>query len=158
MSEGSREPRCEPKSARAFSDAYTTAIYKAGGLAFALDVEETGAVLFSGRAFVIVTAHNPRSEKLSGEENERRHRELERVLLERRAAFGPSVGESPDGAWREEGVVVYDVSLEGALELGRRFEQHAVLYGQGGRVALVWCDRVWCDGGLEWFYPRLIAE
>ena len=135
---------------RALSTAYTTAVYKAGGLAFTLDVEETGDILFSGRAFAIVTAHNPRSEKLPDEENERRHKELERVLLERRATFGPSMGESPDGAWREEGVVVYDVSFEGALELGRMFEQHAVLYGEGERVALVWCD-----GELEWFYPRL---
>ena len=139
-------------NARALSTAYTTAIYKVGGLAFTLDAEETGTVLFSGRAFAVVTAHNPRSEKLSDEENERRHKELERVLLERNAAFGPSAGESPGGEWREEGVVVYDVSLEGALELGRMFEQHAVLYGQGERVALVWCD-----GGLEWFYPRLIG-
>ena len=138
-------------NARALSTAYTKAVYKAGGLAFTLNAEETGTVLFSGRAFAIVTAHNPRSEKLADEENERRHKELERVLLERGATFGPSVGESPDGAWREEGVIVYDISLEGALELGRRFEQHAVLYGQGERVALAWCD-----GGLEWFYPKLV--
>ena len=140
-------------NARAFADAYTTAVYKAGGLAFMLDAKKTGAVLFSSRAFAIVTAHNPSSEKLSDEENERRHKELQEVLLKRSATFGPSVGESPDGAWREEGVIVYDVALEEALELGKRFEQHAVLYGQGERVALAWCD-----GGLEWFYPKLIGE
>ena len=139
--------------ARAFADAYTTAVYKAGGLAFTLSAEGTGDVLFSGRAFAIVTAHNPRSEKLSDEENERRHEKLEKVLCERNAVFGLSVGESPDGAWREEGVIVYDVALEEALELGRRFEQHAVLYGRGERVALAWVD-----GGLEWFYPRLTGE
>ena len=140
-------------NARALSTAYTTAVYKAGGLAFTLDSEDTGTVLFSSRAFAIVTAHNPRSERLSDEANERRHEELEKVLLERNATFGPSVGESPDGEWREEGVILYDISLERALELGRRFGQHAVLYGQGERVALAWCD-----GGLEWFYPRLTSE
>ena len=123
-------------NARAFSNAYTTAVYKAGGFAFTLDAEERGTTLFSGRAFAIVTAHNPRSERLSSEENERRHEELEKVLNERNAVFGPSVGESLDGEWREAGVIVYDVALEEALELGRRFEQHAVLYGQGERVAL----------------------
>ncbi len=138
---------------RAFADAYTTAVYKAGGLAFTPSAEGTGDVLFSGRAFAVVTAHNPRSEKLSDEENERRHEKLEKVLRERNAVFGLSVGESPDGAWREEGVIVYDVALEEALELGRQFEQHAVLYGQGNHVALAWCD-----GGLEWFYPGLISE
>jgi predicted ester cyclase len=127
-------------SAETFAEAYQTAIYKAAGVAFTLSEKPTGTVLFEGRRFAIITAHNPRSERLSGEENQRRHAELERDLKKMGLEYTPSTGESPDGTWVEEGFAVFDVGLEQALELGQKYGQHAILWGEGGKVALAWCE------------------
>lgn len=136
--------------AETFAEAYQSAIYKAAGMAFVLSEHRTGTVLFGGRKFAIITAHNPRSERLSSAENQKRHEALERDLIQLGLEHTPSTGESPDGSWVEEGFVVFDIELEQALELGRKYGRHAVVYGEGERVALVWCE----TGRLESFYPE----
>ncbi|RIH84504.1 DUF3293 domain-containing protein [Calidithermus roseus] len=135
--------------ARTLSQVYRAAVYEAGGVVFTLGERPTGVTLFGGRAFAIITAHNPGSQRLSDGENARRHRELEQVLREGGYELAPGVGCSPDGEWREEGFTVFGVGLEEALAVGRRFGQNAIVYGQGERVALAWCE----SGELEWFYP-----
>ncbi|WP_040778800.1 DUF3293 domain-containing protein [Calidithermus timidus] len=131
------------------SQVYRAAVYEAGGVAFTLSEEPTGVILFGGRAFAIITAHNPGSQPLPAEENARRHRELERLLREGGYGLTPSVNRSPEGDWLEEGFAVLGIGLEEALAVGRRFGQNAIVYGEGERVALAWCG----GGGLEWFYP-----
>jgi hypothetical protein len=138
---------------RALSQVYRAAVYEAGGVAFTLSEKPAGLVPFGGRSFAVVTAHNPGSRPLSERENARRHRRLERLLRARGHDLAASVNRSPDGGWREEGFVVYGIALEEALDIGRRFGQKAIVYGEGGRVALAWCE----DGGLEWFYPREVS-
>jgi hypothetical protein len=138
--------------ARAFLPAYTNAIYKTKTVAFTLSTQPNDTILFSERPFAIITAHNPRSQQLSKKENKRRHTQLQMILQEKHFEIENSIGQSPDGNWQEEGFLIFDITLEEALELGREFEQHAILYGQGSRVALAWCD-----GGLEWFYPKLLT-
>ncbi len=139
-----------------YEEVYGDAIYYASDgdedLAFTLSQKETGANLFGGRAFTLVTAQNPQSTLLSDEENRERNERLEQHLLDQEYEFGSSTGESPVGDWREEGFTVFDLSLEDALALGSQFGQHAVVYGRGERVALAWCE----SGRLEWFYPKLL--
>lgn len=137
-----------------YAEVYTDAVYRAAGVAFTLSPERTGERLFGGRPFVLVTAYNPRSVALGDEENRRRNAALEGELRARGLEVAPSSGASPDGSWEEPGFVVFEVSLSGALDLGRRFEQHAVVWGEGERVALAWCE----DGRLETFYPRALEE
>lgn len=127
-------------SAEAFATAYQTAIYNAAGVAFTLADKPTEVMLFGRRRFAIITAHNPKSERLSAEENQRRHGELGHDLSKLGPEYGPSTGESPDRSWVEEGFVVFDIGLEAALELGRKFGQHAILWGEGERVYLAWCE------------------
>lgn len=138
--------------AETFAEAYQSAIYKAAGIAFVLSEHPTGTVLFGGRKFAIVTAHNPRSQRLSSAENQKRHEALARDLNLLGLEHIPSTGESPDGSWVEEGFAVFDVELEQALELGREHGQYAVVYGQGERVGLAWCE----TGKLEWFFITLV--
>jgi len=133
-----------------FAEAYRATIYKAAGVAFTLSEKPTGTVLFEGRRFAIITAHNPRSERLSSEDNALRHEELGRDLKALGLEYTPSTGESPDRSWVEEGFAVFDMALEQALELGRKYEQHAIVYGEGERVALGWVE----NGRLEGFYAR----
>ena len=141
-----------------YEEVYGDAIYYASDknedLAFVLSKKETGAALFGGRAFTLVTAQNPQSTPLSDEENRERNERLERWLLAKGYDYGPSLGKSTDGSWEEEGFTVFDLLLEDALRLGRQFGQHAVVYGEGNRVALAWCE----DGRLEWFYPKRISS
>ena len=140
-----------------YEEVYGDAVYYAGdnneGLSFVLSKEETGAALFGGRAFTLVTAQNPQSIPLSEEENRERNEGLEQHLLASNYDYGPSLGKSTDGSWEEAGFTVFDLSLGDALELGQQFGQHAVVYGEGERVALAWCE----DKRLEWFYPKLLC-
>jgi hypothetical protein len=140
--------------AQTFSQAYAQALYKTPTLTFTLTNNSTETILFNNKPYSIITAHNPYSQKLSKEENEQRHEQLEEILQERKLEHSPSTGESPDGSWIEEGFIIFDISLEDALAIGKRFEQHAIVYGQGNRAALAWCE----DGRLEWFYVQVKEE
>ncbi|ADI15007.1 DUF3293 domain-containing protein [Truepera radiovictrix] len=136
-----------------YADVYADAVYRAVGVAFALSPTPTGERLFGGRPFVLVTAYNPRSVALPDEENRQRNAALEEELQSRGLEYGPSSGASRDGSWEEPGFVVFDLTADEARALGRRYEQHAVVWGEGERVALLWCE----DGRTETFYPRLEA-
>jgi hypothetical protein len=128
---------------------YLETIYHVGDEAFTLSARATGYLLFAGRRFSLITAQNPFSQVLSEAENLERNRKMQLELEARSWAYGDSSGTSPDQAWREDGFVIWDAPLEDVLELGRRFEQNAIVYGEAGRVALGWC----VTGELEWFYP-----
>ena len=79
----------------------------------------------------IVTACNPFSRALSARENARRHDALRRQLDAAGWRVLPAVGLDPDGVWPDEpGLWVADIDAGRALQLGERWQQHAVL----------WCD------------------
>lgn len=44
-----------------------------------------------------------------------------------------------EGDWQEDALLLLDLSLLQAAQLGREFGQAAVLFGAGSRAALVWC-------------------
>jgi Protein of unknown function (DUF3293) len=137
---------------RDFSPAYAQAIYKTKDVSFTLTEIPNDTLLFSNQPYAIITAHNPYSQQLTDLENQSRHKQLESLLASKGLSFSPSIGQSPDATWQEEGFLIFDITLEAALEIGLHFEQHAIIYGQGNRVALAWCK----DGRLEWFYPYLL--
>jgi Protein of unknown function (DUF3293) len=140
--------------AQDFAEAYTLTHYKTPQVSFTLSTEKMDVVLFAGRRYAIVTAHNPRSEAFSKEENDQRHQALQHYLQEKKYDLDPSLGQSPDGSWSEEGFVIFDIELASALDIGRTFEQHAILYGQGNRVGLAWCE----SEKIDWFYPKLLSD
>jgi Protein of unknown function (DUF3293) len=140
--------------AQAFAEAYTLTHYKTPQASFTLSTEKTDVVLFAGRSYAIITAHNPRSEAFSKEENDKRHQMLKSYLQEKKYEVDSSLGQSPDGSWSEEGFVIFDIELASALDIGRTFEQHAILYGEGNRVALAWCE----SEKLDWLYPKLLSD
>jgi hypothetical protein len=140
--------------AQTFAEAYTLTHYKTPKVSFTLSQLSTGVTLFDGRSFAIITAHNPKSEAFLKEENDKRHQQLLERVQQNHYSFNSSLGQSPDGSWQEEGVVIFDIDLAAALQLGRDFEQYAILYGQSNRVALAWCE----SESLEWFYPKLLSD
>jgi hypothetical protein len=128
---------------------YLETIYHAGDEAFTLSARGTGEAIFGGRRFTLITAQNPFSQPLPDAENAKRNNQMRLEIETRGWAYGDSSGSSPDQTWREDGFVIWDAPVQDVLELGRRFEQNAIVYGEADRVALGWCD----TGELEWFYP-----
>jgi sugar phosphate isomerase/epimerase len=110
--------------------------------AFVLRVGERSALVDRlcrrlGRdAWAYITACNPRSQVLTPAENERRMAQLTSLLDARRLPyfFGAGMGEDADWA-PEPSLLVLGADRELALELGRRFEQYAVVYGVLGEPA-----------------------
>jgi hypothetical protein len=76
------------------------------------------------------TAWNPYSELKSIEINTNKNLELEKNLqLENyRYLFGK--GESVDGDWFEDSLCILNIQKEKAIELGNKFNQYAILYGE----------------------------
>jgi hypothetical protein len=89
--------------------------------------------------WAFITAYNPRSHKLTGQENIARAKALE-------AAAGPwtfraATGVPDDPEIKpEEGIVIEGIPRDEAVSLARRFDQNAIVYAEpGGNAELVWC-------------------
>ncbi len=79
-----------------------------------------------------LTACNPYSEALSDVQNLKRQDELVAELVRRGVPFVDGVGQHPGNGWPgEPSILALGLSLEDASELGRRFDQNAI----------VWCGR-----------------
>ena len=90
-------------------------------------------------SWAFVSACNPFSKPLTVVKNEVRHKNLVRLLEEQDVDFCEGQGEG-DGWTPEKSVLILDISLEKAVELGRHFEQNALVFGMVNQVAeLVWC-------------------
>jgi hypothetical protein len=78
-----------------------------------------------------ITACNPLGELLSAEKNSDLQKQLEEEIKLRGLAYIAGEGKHPVGDWPgEPSYLVFDLSLEAAKTLGRKFNQNAI----------VWCD------------------
>ncbi len=91
------------------------------------------------RCFAIITAWNPASVWLSNEENDRNNRQLRRDI-DHNYYVDVLVGDEMF-SWAEESFAV-EVSLQKAVELGRKFGQNAVYYAESEELFLVSCDEI----------------
>ena len=93
------------------------------------------------KSWAFMTAYNPFSKLLSEEENAARQADLQRLLQERNFRFLNGYGESPNGDWNAEpSVFVFEIDRQTAVEIGRQFDQHAIVFGKTGELPeLVWC-------------------
>jgi Protein of unknown function (DUF3293) len=138
-------------NSRDFRLAYFETIYNTAAYRFMLSSTDQGLEFYDGRRFSVLTAANPFSQSFSDAENAARNDNLKLELEELGFEFDWSYGEQADQSWREDGFVIFDAPLEVTLELARKFEQNAILYGIDSKVALAWCD----NEELEWFFPQL---
>jgi hypothetical protein len=91
-------------------------------------------------AAAIVTAWNPRSRRLTAARNRARNARLLRDIASRgwRRLECDGVGAAADGGeWREASYVVADPALADAVELGRRYEQNAVVWWRRGAAPVL---------------------
>ncbi|HUY32625.1 MAG TPA: DUF3293 domain-containing protein [Pirellulales bacterium] len=88
------------------------------------------------RAWAYLTAHNPRSQRLSADENQRRQARLERELRAGGWICFSGEGVGARGDWPPEiSTLVLGVDEATATRLGEVFEQNAIVVGQFGKPA-----------------------
>lgn len=76
-----------------------------------------------------ITAFNPASKVCSDEENLSFHEKLIREVESMCVQFLPMLGRCPRGKWKNEnGLLLLGVSLNQAKELGRKFNQNAIVF------------------------------
>lgn len=79
-----------------------------------------------------ITAFNPYSQELSTQENKDRNHKLEELIQSLHFDYIHGEGRCGDGDWGgEESFLIFGISEEQASEIGKEFEQNAI----------VWCDK-----------------
>jgi hypothetical protein len=98
-------------------------------------------------SWAYVTACNPGSALLTEPENCRRQEELERQVRETGRVFFHGEGIGDDGRWPPEpSLLILGIGRAEAVDLGRRFGQRAIVYGEaGGSPQLLGC----AGGGMD---------
>ena len=89
-----------------------------------------------------VTAFNPYSEALDDTKNQMRHLRLLEVMNAEAYSYLPGKGIPADknSEWEPEtSVLILGISKKKAKQLGRQFEQNAIVFGERGKPAeLIW--------------------
>jgi hypothetical protein len=80
-----------------------------------------------------VTAYNPGSVALGESENAQRQLLLEQAARDAGFAFFRGEGVGDDGQWPPEpSLLILGITRAQAVDLGRRFGQRAIVYGEAG--------------------------
>lgn len=113
-------------------------------------LERTGT-----RLWAFITACNPRSEPLSAGENSARMERLREMIERDGHAFLSGAGVPDEAGWSPEpSFLVLGITAEAAAEIGRLFEQHAIVVGSRGTAArLLWISAE-PPGGLVRLQPQ----
>ena len=105
---------------------------------------ELDALLTAGglTTWAYITAFNPGSVRLSDTENAGRHRALEEAVRQLGCPMLSGEGIGDDGAWpAERSLLVLGIDRTTAVQIGHRFGQRAIVWGElGGSAGLVLCE------------------
>ncbi|MFN7119775.1 MAG: DUF3293 domain-containing protein [Saprospiraceae bacterium] len=83
------------------------------------------------RTWAFITAWNPKSQLLSPQENNQRHTELVKRIKKGSYPFFLGKGIGKDANWEPEvSLFVLHISKMEALQVGRYFEQNAIVFGE----------------------------
>lgn len=92
----------------------------------------------------VITACNPSGAEWTDAQNLVVHEKLRAELAALQITFQRSLGTTPDGRWPEDGFAIAGLERAQAVELGRRFGQHAIfeIDAEAGRL-------LDCESGRE---------
>ena len=92
-------------------------------------------------AWCFLTSDNPQSLLCERSVNRAKQKLLEAKLQNQHLYYWPAWAEDPKRNWpRENGFLIENLILEDAIDLGRAFDQKAVVYcSELKDVELVWC-------------------
>lgn len=94
----------------------------------------------NSESFAFITAHNPFSKQLNESENQIRQKQLIKLLQYERLEYLLGFSTNKEKTWKEESLFIFDIIEEKALEIGKRFEQNAILFGEkNNETKLIWC-------------------
>ena len=86
-----------------------------------------------GKTWALITAFNPYSQPLSAAENQQRHQSLLNCLQAMNFTIFDAVGKDDSGNWTPEtSILIVGIDLIQAKEIGCKFQQNAIVYGQLG--------------------------
>lgn len=106
--------------------------------------------------FAVITPCNPQGRGLSPEDNARRVAAAAALLAEQGLPAVPAVGQSPDGAHREEGWALA-ITRSAALVLAREWEQQGLYWWDGARFWIVSTHGDFADIQLPIAHPRIAS-
>lgn len=92
---------------------------------------------FFDRTFAIITAHNPKNRQLHKTENRLLERKLYSdlysgyELLRARGCLEEHC---------EEGYLAYEITLDDAIDIGRKYGQYAIFYNSGDALKYISCE------------------
>ena len=115
-------------------EAYKNTKYKVFGSTITIEIGKFNQDLnnlilnHNSNEWAFITAYNPFSRVLSNEENKMRHYELKELTINYLTFEGHGVGEDP--TWEPElSLFIIGISKDDASEIGKKFEQNAIVYG-----------------------------
>jgi hypothetical protein len=89
--------------------------------------------IFENNAYTwcFISALNPHSMQMSEDENEKRHRNLVDKIKAMKWRFCEGNGIPAGDNWKpEKSVLILDISMNEAIELGKDFQQNAIVFGR----------------------------
>lgn len=92
--------------------------------------------------WAFITAYNPYSTLVSASDNKQRQARLIKELEKRNLAFLPGCGIGVGEEWQSEpSLFILSITFKAALEIGRLFEQNAIIVGNQITLLpeLIWC-------------------
>ena len=139
----------EPESLAALMQAYREAEYRVHdrGWTFVLGIDRPSSALvvchdaFRVDCSAFITAWNPRSQPTTRAHNDAAQARLRNEVELRGLVWLHGIGVDSQGRWEgEESLLVLGLERGAAVSIGRRFEQHAVVWaGADGVPELVRC-------------------
>jgi hypothetical protein len=82
-----------------------------------------------------ITGWNPMSKVLSAEKNKELNEGMKHDINGLKKRSFQVVGMSDDEQWKEDSFLVLDISKKEAVDLGNKYKQKAILYGEVGQIA-----------------------
>lgn len=91
-------------------------------------------------SWAFITAWNPLSKELTNAENTSLNTRLKEEIIVDGYGFDPGSGVPVDDNWEpEDSFFIHNITLERARELGSRFRQNAIVFGEAdGLPRLIW--------------------
>lgn len=123
-------------------NAYKTTTYTVAelGLNIKIEVQNKPLKRFLAqqtvKTWAFITAWNPESQELSLAENRSRNQTLQQQLNSKGFSTFEGLGVPDKGDWTpEESLFILGVARQHAIDLGKKYEQNAIVFGEAGKIA-----------------------
>ena len=90
------------------------------------------------RPFAIITALNPNMQQYSDKGNSSAQKKLYELLVKEKYNVQSSMGELSGHS--EDSYIIFDISQERALEIGKKFNQQSIVFNDGETVSIIDCE------------------